>query len=65
MITVPGGAIPPRRENSLLFGAFQIVSVAVTVLEVLQYQSLCTADDFALFVEPATSAEDNEVGIAF
>lgn len=30
--------------------AFQIVSGAVIVLEVLQYQTLCRAKDFALFV---------------
>lgn len=47
MITVPGGAILHRR---IAVGAFQIVSVAVIVLEMLQYQSLCSAKDFALVV---------------
>lgn len=37
-------------QDVIAVGAFQIVSVAVIALEVLQYQSPGTAKDFALFV---------------
>lgn len=66
MITAPGGAVLHRMSLlSELVAVIVLVSVAVIVLEVLQHQSLCRAKDCALFVQPTTSAEYNEVGTAF